>query len=89
MSATIDHAVEPAGTLEAHCRAAEREAAEALIALSARMFVCPAAHDAVRASEPFRHWRACSDRARLLRERLDAPAAARVPAARSAPLPAP
>ena len=57
--------------LRVRCCAAEREASAALIALSERVFIRPALHDRLRASEPFAHWRACCERARHLREQLD------------------
>jgi hypothetical protein len=72
MSPHTDAATDPCGTLEAEVRAAERDASAALVALSERIFIRPAMHDGLRGSESFRHWRACSDRARQLRERLDA-----------------
>jgi hypothetical protein len=63
-------------TLELQCSAAERQAAAALMELSARMFVRPALHDGLRGSPLFQRWQACREQAHRLRQRLDGPCAA-------------
>lgn len=74
MNPSIDSAAaaDAPDALEAQWRAAERDAAAALVALSTRMFIDPRLHDGMRSSPAFQQWRACRARAEQLRERLDA-----------------